>query len=130
MKGYFSLVQYCPDVARREAANVGVMLLCPDVGFLEVKMKSNNQRVRRFFGEEADDYKFLNQMKASLEARVDIAKSDLLTAEAMQNFVATWTSKVRLTTPRPVKVFSPVQDLAALYKELVEEPVADLTIRA
>ena len=66
MKGYFSLIQYCPDTARREAANVGVMLLCPEAGFLDIKMATTNHRVRRFFGEEADDYLHLDQMKSAL----------------------------------------------------------------
>jgi hypothetical protein len=130
MKGYFSLVQYCPDIARREAANIGVVLLCPEAGFLEVKLKSDNRRVRHFFGEEADGYKFLNQMKAALTARIAVSKGDLLTLEALQSFVSTWTSKVMVTNPKPVKVVSPEEDLLALFKELVDEPIADLTTRA
>ena len=30
-KGYYSAIQYCPDRSRMEAANVGVMLLCPQI---------------------------------------------------------------------------------------------------
>jgi len=48
-KGYFSLVQYCPDVARQEAVNVGVVLLCPEQKFIGVKITPGNQRIRRFF---------------------------------------------------------------------------------
>lgn len=130
MKGYFSLVQYCPDIARREAANIGVMLLCPETGFLSLKLKANNQRVRRFFGEEADNYKFLNQMKHSLASRIEVVRNDLLTVEGLESFISTWTSKVTITNPKPVKVFSPEQDLIALFKELVEDPVSNLTVRA
>ena len=36
-KGYFSLVQYCPDLARQEAANVGVVLFCPDLQFIRAR---------------------------------------------------------------------------------------------
>lgn len=36
-KGYYSLVQYCPDRSRMESANLGVVLFCPDLDFLDVK---------------------------------------------------------------------------------------------
>ena len=60
-KGYYSLVQYCPDVARQEAANVGVVLFCPELAFLEARLASSNHRIRRFFGEEADQYRHPGQ---------------------------------------------------------------------
>ncbi len=130
MKGYYSLVQYCPDVARLEAANVGVVLLCPEVGFLDVKLIAGNARVRKFFGEEADDYRHLNQMKTALSERLKVDRTGLLSLDALGHFIGAWANKVTLTVPKPVKVFSPADDLLALYKELVEEPVRDLSVRA
>ena len=44
-KGYFCLVQYCPDLARQEVANVGVLLFSPDHDFLEARLVTGNQRV-------------------------------------------------------------------------------------
>lgn len=35
MKGYYSIIQYCPDLSRFEAANVGVLLFCPERAFLK-----------------------------------------------------------------------------------------------
>ena len=130
MKGYYSLIQYCPDTARREAANVGVMLLCPEAGFLDVKMTTTNHRVRRFFGKEADHYLRLDQMKAALRERLKIERERLLSVESLTGFISTWANKVSVTVLRPVKVLSPVDDLRALYKELVDDPVRDLSIRA
>lgn len=75
-KGYYSLVQYCPDVARQEAANVGVVLFCPELSFLEARLASSNHRLRRFFGEEADQYRHLNAMKAALEDRLQVEAAD------------------------------------------------------
>ena len=45
VKGYFCLVQYCPDLARREVANVGVLLFSPEHDFLEARLVTGNQRV-------------------------------------------------------------------------------------
>ena len=34
-RGYYCIIQYCPDLGRLEAANIGVLLFCPDRGFLK-----------------------------------------------------------------------------------------------
>jgi hypothetical protein len=121
IKGYYSLVQYCPDVARQEAANVGVVLFCPELLFLEARLASSNHRVRRFFGEEADQYRHLNAMKQALQDRFRVEAADFRTLENIQQFVETRANKLVLTAPKPVKIFDPEQDLTALYQELVED---------
>jgi hypothetical protein len=129
-KGYFSLVQYCPDIARREAANVGVVLFCPDLHFIESKLIRSNHRIRRFFGEEADNYQHLNAMKDSLANRLEVEKSEFKSLEDLKTFVATRANKVILTDPRPVKILDPMTDLEALYRELVLEPSRPLSVQA
>ncbi len=129
-KGYFSLVQYCPDFARQEAANVGVVLFCPETGFLRVKMVSTNHRIRRFFGEEADNYQHLNAMKEALFQRLQVERDEFRSLEDMQTFVATRANKIVLTPPKSVKVFDPHSDLMALYQELVLEPSRPLSVQS
>lgn len=129
-RGYYSLVQYCPDFARQEAANVGVVLFCPDAGFLRAKLAKNNHRIRRFFGEEADNYQHLNAMKEALAARLQVEREEFQSLEDMQTFVATRANKIILTPPKPVKVFDPEADLVALYQELVQEPRRPLSIQS
>ena len=34
LKGYYSIVQYCPDLNRGETANIGIVLMVPDRGYL------------------------------------------------------------------------------------------------
>jgi hypothetical protein len=129
-KGYFSLVQYCPDVARQESVNVGVVLLCPEQKFIGVKMTPGNHRVRRFFGEEADNYQHLNAMKEALAGRISVEKADLLTPDAFGTFVESRANKVLLTIPKPMRVNDAGADLAALYDELVIEPQKPLSVQA
>ena len=129
-KGYFSLVQYCPDVARQEAVNVGVVLLCPEQNFIGVKMAPANHRVRRFFGEEADNYQHLNAMKDALASRIQVEAADLLTPGALETFVETRANKVVLTMPKPMRVGDAAADLLALYEELVTEPHKPLSVQA
>ena len=129
-KGYYCLVQYCPDIARAEAANVGVVLFSPHHGFIRAKVSDNNKRIRKFFGDEADNYQHLNAMKNALVQRIEVEKAEFGLLENLQQFVETRANKVILTNPKPVKVFDPEQDLEALFHELVEHPVKDLTVRA
>ena len=49
IRGYYSLIQYCPDRSRLEAANVGVVLFVPDRSFFKARISPNNEHVRRFF---------------------------------------------------------------------------------
>src|SRR5438876_1743953 len=119
-KGYYSLIQYCPDVARHEAANLGVLLFCPEFSYLQARLASTNHRVRRFFGEEADQYRHLNAMKAAFEERLQVERSDLINLDSLQVFVETRANKLVLTRLKPVRVFEPEQDLNLLYQQLVE----------
>jgi len=122
-KGYYCLVQYCPDIARHEAANVGVVLFCPDQRFIRAKMMKSNHRIRRFFGDAADNYQHLNAMKDALAKRLEVEKAEFGGLEDLQHFAETRANKVILTQPTPVKVSNPEEDLIALYEELVQEPV-------
>src|SRR5574343_1154024 len=65
MKGYFSIVQYCPDIGRREACNIGVALVVPSVRFAEVAMSYSDRRLLRFFGKRADKPGNLVAMRTS-----------------------------------------------------------------
>ena len=55
IKGYYSIIQYCPDLSRLEAANIGVLLFCPEVRFIRAKTSAGNDRIRRFFGTDILD---------------------------------------------------------------------------
>ena len=49
-RGYYSLIQYCPDLSRLEAVNVGVVLFCPEPRFIEARTSAGNDKPRRLFG--------------------------------------------------------------------------------
>lgn len=134
VKGYFCLVQYCPDLARREVANIGVLLFSPEHKFLEARLASSNQRVRRFFGDHADHYKHVNAMKAAFTERLRVEKREFSSLEDLTLFVTTRANRIVLTPPKAVRVVNPARDLEALYATLVDEPslstqVAEASIR-
>ena len=120
-RGYFSLIQFCPDASRLEAANVGVVLLCPELGFLEARTSRGNARVRRFFGPDAFHPVGLNMAKQSFVRRLKVEWEGVPTVEQFQHFVDTRANELQLTAPRPVKVFDPACELQRLFDQLVTD---------
>jgi hypothetical protein len=70
IQGYFCLIQYCPDLARQEAVNVGVLVFCPQSGFLEIKLTEDNDRVARLFGKHSFHPASLDAAKRGLVYRL------------------------------------------------------------
>jgi len=118
-KGYYSVLQYCPDAARCEAANIGVLLCCPEMQFARVRIAEGNDRIRRFFGLKGDELVRVDLLKRSLERRVNDRPHEFLSADAIEAFAATRANELRLSHPRPMRVADPEQALDALYRDLV-----------
>jgi len=118
-KGYYSVIQYCPDRSRMEAANIGVLLLCPDVGFVKARTAAGNDRIRRFFKGQEIDLARVNAAKRAIERRVEIDRESFQTPDDLVRFMDTRGNDILLTSPRPMKVGDPDAELAALFDELV-----------
>ena len=118
-RGYYSLIQFCPDASRLEAVNVGVVLLCPDAGFLAARTAAGNRRAEKLVERGEFDRAALNSAKRAIEHRLEVDRDSLLSLEDLQRFVATRGNSLKLTDPRPVKVFNPQRDLDSLFAQLV-----------
>jgi hypothetical protein len=118
-KGYYSLIQYCPDLARLEAANIGVILFCPERGFIRAKIAQGNDRIRRFFGSQDDDWAQINAVKNAIVNRLEVTGKEFKNLDDMISFIATRANEVQVTAPRPMKVSVPERDLDELFDELV-----------
>ncbi len=118
-KGYYSLIQFCPDRSRLEAVNVGVLLFCPDPHFIAARTAKGNQRPTKLVGRSAYDAAGLNAAKRAIERRLENDAKAFQTLDDLQHFVDSRGNDLKLTTPRPIKVFDPTADLHKLFKELV-----------
>jgi len=118
-KGYYCLIQYCPDLSRLEAANIGVILFCPEREFIRAKTAQGNGRVRRFFGSQDNDWTQINAIKNSIENRLEVAGHDFKSLDDLTNFISTRANEIQITPPRPMKVLEPEKDLEELFEELV-----------
>ena len=125
VKGYYCIVQYTPDRARGEAANVGVLLFSPQQNFLDVQLSPSEDRVQRFFGGDWQlDLERIRAMKESLQKRLRVEAERFRTPEDLEHFVATRANEIVLTPSRPIAVADPRADLASLFRDLVERPPA------
>jgi hypothetical protein len=120
-KGYYSLIQYCPDLSRLEAANIGVLLFCPDKFFLQAKTVRNNRRIQKFFGREGHDWDRIDSFKLGLEERVEAENGEIITLSDLERFIALRANEIQITAPRPMRVEDPKKDLENLFDELVEQ---------
>lgn len=119
IKGYYSLIQYCPDLSRLEAANVGVLLFCPEPHFIRARTTDSVQRIRRFFGSGDRDWDQIRESKRAIEDRLEVEGERFRTLQDLEHFAATRGNEIQLTPPRTVKIFNPEQDLELLFQRLV-----------
>lgn len=120
-KGYYSVIQYCPDPSRAEGANVGVLLACPELHRVEVRMSGGNDRVRRFFRGKHAPLEEINAAKDAIAHRVQAEQERLCSSEALKSFIETRANEIVMTPPRPMKVLAFERDIDALFSELVGE---------
>lgn len=118
-KGYYSVIQYCPDPSKAEAANIGVLLFCPEARFLRGRVSRGNDRISRFFGRDTFDAEQVNAAKEAIVSRLEVQQGDLRTLDDLIHFVETRANEMIATSPRPMKVIDAEADLDRLFEELV-----------
>jgi hypothetical protein len=121
-KGYYSVIQYCPDLGRFEAANIGVLLFCPEKHFLQALTSGNNSRIIRFFGSEGHDWARIDTFKRGLEDRLQKESPTIKSVEDLQQFIAMRANVLQITPPNSIKICDPEEDLRSLFNEIIGEP--------
>lgn len=118
-RGYYSLIQFCPDPSRAEVVNVGVLLFCPEARYIAARTARGKARAEKLVGKSGVDSASLNAAKQAIEHRLEVDREGFQTIEDLRRFVDTRANVLKLTDPRPVKVFDPQDDLRKLFEELV-----------
>jgi len=117
--GYYSLVQYCPSASRLEAANLGVLLYCQELQYIDVRLAKGNSRIARFFGREGLDSFVLEGAKKAIENRVRVGFDAFKTYGDVEQLIQTRANALVLSAARSIKVDDPVSTLDRLFGELV-----------
>jgi hypothetical protein len=130
-RGFYSVVQYCPDRFRAEAVNVGLVLLCTEPHAVRVRMADNLDRVRKLFAIPKPDLKNLKLSTQGLTSRIEKSLEELQTAEDLAAFAASRANDLRLSEPRLAKVEDFEVDFRRLFSQLVDSPsTTALTVAA
>lgn len=119
-RGFYSVVQYCPDRFRAEAVNIGLVLLCVDPHAVRVKMTGNQARVRKLFAIGKSESKNLKVSAHGLTSRIETSADELRTPEDLAAFAASRANDLRLTEPRLAKLVNFDEDFERLFAQLVE----------
>jgi hypothetical protein len=119
-RGYYSLIQFCPDSSRLEGVNVGVLLYSINEKRLEVLISQSNQRIRRFFGNQ--DWNLVNRAKLSIENQ--LRSQQFLDINELESFISRRANIIQLTQPRPIAISDLAKDTKDLHERLVgREPI-------
>lgn len=119
-RGFYSVVQYCPNRFRAEAVNVGLVLLCLDPHNVRVQITGNHDRVRKLFLIERPQLKNLKLAINGLKSRIENCADEFRTSEDLAAFAASRANDLRLTEPRLAKLDSIDDDFERLFSQLVE----------
>jgi hypothetical protein len=120
-RGFYSIVQYCPDRFRAEAVNVGLVLLCVEPHALRVRMTTNFDRVLKLFGIGKPDLTNLKFSTDGLTSRIENSVDELRTPEDLAALAASRANDLRLTEPRLAKLDDFDNDFERLFAQLVEQ---------
>ena len=119
-KGYYSIIQYCPNHLRLEVANVGILLFCPKLRFLEVSYVGNNERIQQFFSKDFVINRIcINFAKEAVKERLKIIKEQIVTLDDLKQYIDSRANSIIITPPRSIMVDNPELELQELCKELV-----------
>lgn len=121
VRGYYSLVQYCPDTSRLELANIGVVLFCAVQSFLQVRMTSNHSRINQMFGRGKRDLARLKVIKEGLETKLESGRRDLQGLEQLEHFASLQVNHLQMTKFMPCRIAdTPERELENLFNQLVQ----------
>lgn len=136
--GYYSLIQYCPNAARAETLNVGVILLVPaspdepgkpDIpGWISTRILQSNARLQRAFGVGLT-LNHIDAMKQSVVDRITTEYYRFLEPSYLTQYAQTRGNEIIITLPRTIKIEIPsnwyclsacMRELDRLFEELVK----------
>jgi DUF3037 family protein len=115
---FYSVVQFCPSLARGEGVNVGVTIVSPRAEKVVARFSSNNERVKRVFGADAYDDGRLTSAKTALHRRL-VGMTP--TEEDFRVFIGSEANSLVLSPPRPIIANDLDVEIVRLFDELVGE---------
>lgn len=117
-KGFYSIIQFVPDLDRAEGANVGIVLVVPELGYLEVSMAPDNEAPKQRFRVTDIDEVRLNVAKEGIRARILRDGEAWKTPSDLIHFASCEGNHLTLLSPRTILTKDPAADLKRLFERL------------
>jgi len=124
----YAVIRIVPRVEREEFLNIGLILYCRDMQFLETMFTIDEERLRAFAG-----YVDMEELKEHLCAFEKISRGDITAGEIAKLDIASrfrWLTAARSTILQTSKVHpglcnDPMETLTTLHTQLVLQPTPD-----
>lgn len=122
-QGKYALVQYCPVPERLEFLNIGLVLIIPELGHLDVRFSKGQSRIERIFGKQSKPY--FEGLKVAFGSRLVEQLKGRLDGSGFNEFIARRANGLRLSPLQPILVSDPIGDFSELFEKLVgdQDPV-------
>jgi len=123
-RAFYSIIQYCPDAFRAESVNVGLVLL-EEKQQNKCGVTTDLSRVTKLFDMTSDD---LVNLRVSLQGFLNQFEysPEMLTEAELTHFVNTRANDLRMTQPRLAKIKDFNVDFERLFRQLVDDPKAQI----
>jgi hypothetical protein len=120
--GLFSTVTFVPDEFRAEGVNLGVVVLCPQLRQIQMKLADDFQRARRLVSStHSFDSRRLKVMVDGLKEQINENQAKILSAAEFRHFTARFRNKLQFTEPRACVVSDLTKDTRDLFTRLVTD---------
>jgi hypothetical protein len=120
-RGFYALVQYCPDHTRMEAANVALVLV--EMGPSSMVMHQSTATwtaARRFFGDDLDVVRLGAMLRMTLK-RLMFALAENPAAQTIDRFARAEGNAFTVTPARPCVFEDATAEMDAMFVTLVED---------
>ncbi|MCA8910732.1 MAG: DUF3037 domain-containing protein [Planctomycetes bacterium] len=118
-RAFYSLIQYCPDFARREAMNVGLVLVAPSLGGAMVRVTTNTSRVRTCLAKRAPAQMIHGQLR-NIAHLLERKRHSIHSMKDLVNIAEMQGNEIQLTEPVEIVLEGSQDPLTPLYDRLVE----------
>lgn len=116
-KGFYSLIQSSPDIARQEFHNIGLIVFRAEPRFVDVRL-SEKLGISTATSEDIHP-DLLWATRRAFANRLEQEAQTFSSVEDLANFRASGTNPLKLTLPREVMLHDPIRDTQDLFEDLV-----------
>ena len=124
LTAYYCIVQYRHDLSNPNAVNIGVLLFCPENGFLDAKLTADAHSEAQFFSDSELDLEWIATSKQALLNRLKHDRPYFQTVKDIEDFAARRANEIRITPPKPLSSIDLESELDRLFENAVTDSLA------